>query len=494
MKRNAKPFYAIILVLSHVFSFTNTFAQEKLQSQISPLGIAWGFDYGSSGKQPVFMEHLRELGVNSTKIYLFWNQIEPEKEMFDWTAVDAFLAQVSDHDEVLIAVYSSSTWATSVATTLLPPSPAKSQQDYYEFIYRLVKRANGKVKYWQNDCEPNNPVYWAGNIVDYIEQTKVFYKAVKDADPQALVVLGGYDGLFNPPGMPEMPNQKHGLAFFGEVIDEASGFFDVLDLRLYANPYTIPERISYFQEKVGDIPIICTEYNGPGFMEFPVNRQYGALIAQWSNAYATQDTLAYFQVQDKIKGLYEQGENLPSETKLFLDGVSEEYGNLYESLQAADLVMRNVLAFSSGVKKTFYWDFWHDTQSKYDLMTVMYGKNKMADYENGEFKNYRPLASVMKRFSELMTGLDTVRKIEISENEAIQGFSMEKSNGESFLVIWEKRNAGVSENLVPKTTSIALSQQITGIQDVFGSQVRYEQIGETLTFPISSSPVFMFSK
>ncbi len=77
--------------------------------------------------------------------------------------------------------------------------------EYYRFVYSLVKHCKGKIKLWQNDSEPNNPIYWNGTDQEFINQLKVFYKAVKDADPKAQVVAGGYDGLFNPPGMPEIP-------------------------------------------------------------------------------------------------------------------------------------------------------------------------------------------------------------------------------------------------------------------------------------------------
>lgn len=46
----------------------------------SPLGIAWGFLFGYSGtKAETFMPQVREMGGGFTKVYLFWNQIEPEK-------------------------------------------------------------------------------------------------------------------------------------------------------------------------------------------------------------------------------------------------------------------------------------------------------------------------------------------------------------------------------------------------------------------------------
>ena len=43
------------------------------------MGIAWGFIYGADSKPYIFVPQLRALGASHTKLYLFWNQLEPEK-------------------------------------------------------------------------------------------------------------------------------------------------------------------------------------------------------------------------------------------------------------------------------------------------------------------------------------------------------------------------------------------------------------------------------
>ena len=108
-------------------------------------------------------------------------------------------------------------------SALLPPSPAKDPDDYYRFVYDLVKHCKGRVRYWQNDAEPNNPIYWSGTKEEFVAQLKVFHRAVKAADPAAVVVVGGYDGLFGPPGTHQYPNQQAGLDFFDFVLKRTPG-------------------------------------------------------------------------------------------------------------------------------------------------------------------------------------------------------------------------------------------------------------------------------
>ena len=190
----------------------------------SPLGIAWAFLYGYGGIQAAtYMPELRKLGAGFTKIYLIWNQIEPEKGSFDWNTVDAFVNQLESPEEGLIALFSASKWATRTSAEMLPPSPAKQPEDYYRFVYELVRHCRGKVLYWQNDAEPNNPVFWAGTKEEFVSGLETFYRAVKDADPDAKVIAGGYDGLFVPPTItdkPPFPMQEAGLRFFDYVLEE----------------------------------------------------------------------------------------------------------------------------------------------------------------------------------------------------------------------------------------------------------------------------------
>ena len=139
----------------------------------SPLGIAWFFLYGyDQVPAATYLPQLRELGAGATKVYLFWGQVEPEKGRYDWTAVDAFVNQLKTPEEGLISIFSTSQWAVQRPADQLPPSPAKDPQEYYRFVYDLVKHCKGRVRYWQNDSEPNNPIYWAGTKEQFVAQSK----------------------------------------------------------------------------------------------------------------------------------------------------------------------------------------------------------------------------------------------------------------------------------------------------------------------------------
>jgi len=474
------------------------------------MGVAWGFLYGypttkydgpADVPAAVFMPQLRQLGASHTKIYLFWNQIEPEQGQFDWDAVDTFLDQMGSPEEAIISLFSASVWATRLSRPVLPPSPAKNPEDYYRFIHTLVSRCKGRVRYWQNDSEPNNPIFWAGTPEEFIAQLAVFYRAVKDADPEAVVLCGGYDGLFHPPGpgVRPYPGQEYGLAFFDRVFQEAGQFFDVFDVRLYADPSTIPARVEYLRQKMSERgcpkPIVCTEYHGPGFFEFYVNFQYVEAIMAWSSSITAEEhsdgVAKQAAMRDAMQALYAKRDTLAPQTQMFLEDSSPELQAKLARLQCRDLVMRNVLALSAGIKKTLYWDLCHENNDPYDVMTLMFGKHKLMEMENGAPTHRFPVADAFQRMTEHLAGVERVERISLPATPSIYLFEAQRRNRGSVFILWERRDIFSGEDLPP--VPVTLPAGLSGSQavDVFGQAVPVRSDQGGLTLAITDTPVFV---
>jgi len=472
----------------------------KLTLPGSPLGIAWGFLYGTYGvPNEKYMPKVRNLGSGFTKIYLLWNQVEPQKGKFDWTSVDAFADQLKSPDEGLIAIFSSSMWATKKPSAMLPPSPAVNLDDYYHFIFEMVKHANGKVRYWQNDAEPNNPIYWSGTKEEFVAQLRVFYKAVKDADPNAKVVVGGYDGLFNPPGMGSFPGQQGGLAFFDYVIKNGGDAFDFFDLRLYANPYTIVGRVDYIRHLMNaaglEKPIISTEYGGPGFFEFPQNLKYVQLVSTWSQSVQKPNSdgqpVADNTGRKAIAKLYSQIATLDPQTQMFMLGCSAELQSKFERIQARDLVMRNVFALSAGVQKTLYWDLVNDVSDRDDLMTLMYGKIAVMGFEKNELTKRFAVADVFQRMASKIGAAKAVTQITFPDRPNVFLFKVDRGRKGPVYVVWEKRNTFSGEDLPPVAVELNLPFRKAKALDALGGAVQISESKTGLTIPVSVTPIFI---
>lgn len=104
-----------------------------------------GFSYGyQDASAEVFLPQVRHLGAGGVRVFLSWNQLEPEPGHYDWHALDTLLDQLDSPDEALIMLNSASTWATWIATEQLPPSPARDMETYYHFVYTVVSTVAGE--------------------------------------------------------------------------------------------------------------------------------------------------------------------------------------------------------------------------------------------------------------------------------------------------------------------------------------------------------------
>ncbi|HLJ51425.1 MAG TPA: hypothetical protein VKU01_35710 [Bryobacteraceae bacterium] len=443
----------------------------------SPFGVAWFILYGYSGVPPaIYMPQLRELGAGFTKVYLFWQQIEPEPGRFDWSALNAFVEQLATPEEGLISIFSASQWATERPSAILPPSPAKDLEEYYRFVRRTVERCRGRVRYWQNDAEPNNPVFWSGTKEQFVAQLRVFYRAVKDGDPDAVVVVGGYDGMFVPPEMvllPGMrmepfPQQEKSLAFFDYVLREGGNAFDIFDLRLYGDPYSIVARVEHMRRRMQangyDKPIICTEYGGPNLFEFRENHQYRELVEHWS---PPQDP----RITERIQELYANMAALPPQTQMFMLDCPAELDAKYQRIQSRSIVMRNVLALSAGVRKTLYWDLLDVHGETCDLMTLMYAKIGLLGLE-GEALTRRTLsADVFARMAQILAEVRSVRRVATPEHESVFLFEVDRGARGPLHVAWERRDAFSGEDLPPRPFDWDWVAPSATATDAFGAPV-----------------------
>lgn len=473
-------------------------ADRRIAMSGSPFGIAGGFLYGYQGvKAYRFMPQLRQLGSDFTKIYFFWNQIEPKKGQYDWTAIDKFVDQLHSPQEGLISLFSSSEWATVRPSALLPPSPAKNPDDYYRFVYDTVKHCQGRVRYWQNDAEPNSPIYWSGTKEEFVAELKVFYRAVKDADSSAVVIVGGYDGLFGPPGTRQFPGQQAGLNFFDYVLEAGRDAFDVFDLRLYGDPYTILPRVEFMRQKMlalgYDKPIVSTEYGGPNLFEFPENRQYLPLLLAWMQSMAGKGDQAPAS-RNPVAELYQKMNTLAPQTQMFMQGCPPDLEAKYQRIQARGIVMRNLFALAAGVQKTIYWYLPESPAAgdeRFNMMNLMYGKIGLVRLRDGVFSTHYPGADTFERMTKTLDGVEHVKQIAVPDKPAIYLFEVDRGKRGLAYVVWERRDTFSGEDSPAASFEWPWSYPAATAADAFGQPVPTTIRHGKLQLAVSLTPIFI---
>jgi hypothetical protein len=319
---------------------------------------------------------------------------------------------------------------------------------------------------------------------------------VKAADPSAVVVVGGYDGLFGPPGTRQFPNQENGLAFFDYVLEEGRDEFDLFDLRLYGDPYTIPARVDFMRKKMlalgYDKPIVSTEYGGPNLLEFPQNRQYIPLVSSWTQSVVTSGA------EDKpprnpIAELYEKMSSLSPQTQMFMIGCPPELEAKYQRIQARGIVMRNLFALSAGVQKTLYWYLPMAPASgdqRFNVMSLMYGKIGLIELHDGVLSKRLTGADTFGRMTKALAGVKQVRKIDVSERPAIVLFEVDRGQRGPVYVIWEQRDAFTGEDSPDVPFEWSWRSKAANAEDVLGHRIPVEVRDGKLHLSVSLTPIF----
>jgi len=440
----------------------------KRQSLFSefPLGVAFGFRY----RGQIFMPYIKELGINLTKLYIYWQQIEPQRGKYNWRLIDNFLNQLEQDSEVLIALWSSSKWATKEKVFKGGSAPL-NMDEYYRFVFDFVKHCQGKIRYWQNDCEPNAD-FWKGSKQEFVSTLKVFHKAVKDADPKATVIVGGHNGYFRAQTPANQP-------FFDHVFKEGRNYFDVFDLRLYGDMYSIPYRVKWFRKRMRDFgfqkPVVCTEYGGPWPAICPDYLQWRRQFSRLKNKHGSKTARRMI-----VSTMKKDREKLSPCLRMFLDDCSEKLDDRRHRIHCRDIVARTIIALSCGLKKLWYWDLYNEPH-------IIFGKFRLMDEKS---KKRYPAFYAYQRMVKKLRGMRSIKQLR-TRNEDVHLFAIEKGGGKRLYVLWEKRDPFRGEDQPPTSFQLDIKAKSMIIEDIFGKQEVKFVVQDSLKIEITDTPLYL---
>jgi len=176
------------------------------------------------------LELIRNAGFTWVKQVFPWREIEGSaKGSFGWERPDRIVAQVEEFGLDLVArIDGQPAWAGGGFPENGPPD---NPQDLADFLYAMASRYKGRIRAYQIYNEPNLNVAgrseWGGrppNPAEYTELLKVAYQAIKQADPNAMVISAGLSptSRWDDQAMPDEEFLK------GMYAAGAKPYFDVL--------------------------------------------------------------------------------------------------------------------------------------------------------------------------------------------------------------------------------------------------------------------------
>lgn len=253
-----------------------------------PFGVYFTY----AGQQPQGGSQMAAAGAKWAQIHIQWDAIESQPGQYNWTALDARLANAANLGfKILITVNGNPAWA---AETRCGPLYPEHLATFANFLHAAVARysvAPYNILLWSlyNEADNGDPVNfpWLGGCwgathpnhangaggAAYAAMLKVVYPAMKSANPQAQVLLTGlaYD-WFTPKGLFD-PN------FVDDIMAAGGGpYFDAVNFHYFhgwlkswttTDRYNsgVPRKAQRLRQKIAaygfDKPLVLTELGHP---------------------------------------------------------------------------------------------------------------------------------------------------------------------------------------------------------------------------------------
>ena len=442
-----KPIVLIIAITIITAGISGCLTSPQATTEIAPVAIP--YEDSPFGFHPALVagsgyDYARDIGIrwNRPALYAFWFKVQADlnRQEYNWSDYDQQFSRLPEGMHIMANI---ATVPTSLLIDRRPPGAASlpeerlmqereqarryvregsylptDEESYLAFVRACVERYDGDgiddmagltnpIKYWQVDNEPPH------GLRDYAELLKITYQAVKAADPDAKVIIGGTTGM--PPVSDYLQNFDNN---FLPILEELSGlegqYFDIFDIHWYGNA-------------TGD-------YRGLG--------EVYTYIAQKLSALTLSPPEGYWITE---MGTYSG------------NPVEKSYLFQTERQQAQDVIKRYVYSLSLGTKKVFLAfglvEGFHQSDGYFDHTGLIYDGKGSNDLGPGTKKlSYY----TYKKMVEVLEGSDWDNLQTVQEQDGIYIYEFTRQ-GKPVWVAW-------NENVEPRTIRITLTGDIEEVR------------------------------
>lgn len=210
----------------------NSAANSDPTVALSPYGVCSHLGGGEEHDQmPKNLDMMKAAGISWARADFSWSGIESPQGKWRFERFDRVVEETNKRGIQILPILDYDVpWAT----------PAFKHLDaWLEYVRRVVKRYRDKIRYWEVWNEPNLESFWRAkpNGADYAILLKATYQAIKEIDPELVVVYGGLAGV--------------PVDFFEASLDAGAGeSFDVVNIHPYRGGLTTRGAIDRFAADV----------------------------------------------------------------------------------------------------------------------------------------------------------------------------------------------------------------------------------------------------
>lgn len=379
---------------------------------------------------------------------LLWAEAEPEKGKYDWSKTDAALNELHENNlHILLVVDAFNHWDQGV--TSLRGNLRKLPKDlnaFQSFIQKAVERYPF-VDAWQIGNEPDSPRIWGDTPENYLKLVQASYQAIKQTNPEALVVAGAVSG-------PQALREKTFWKVFFEELKKQNGqerCFDAFDAHWFLHmgqmedfdKFTLYiQNIKRKLAEIGyqDVPIWINEtgsYSGhPTLQRISRDGQQPVRTPRDDNSGGGLPT------RDGSRSTRGTRTPLTSREQTSRDGRTRQRDllpEISEKQQASELVELYVYALSMGVERMFWVTLteWHN----YNGPNGYFDNVGLINNPDNDGQSHKKLAYyAYKKLAETFKGIDCKTIESVNLGKDVHAYKFDK-NGHPAYILWTETRA-----------------------------------------------------
>ncbi len=134
-------------------------------------------------REPLF-DKMKDAGVQWLRTDFVWGKIVPTYGKYNFKVYDEIVDSLAGRGIKVLGILTEARAGMSAT---------KNQDKWIEYIKATVSHFKGRVKYWEviNEHDIHEPYKYDGGAELYGKNLKAAYKAIKEANPDAVVLYGG---------------------------------------------------------------------------------------------------------------------------------------------------------------------------------------------------------------------------------------------------------------------------------------------------------------
>ncbi len=183
-------------------------------------GLAEGFLWGISSHPQLHAAPVQKLealaaalvGAKVVREDVYWHRVQPARGQWNFSSfdqtVDIFAEQGIELQAILCYC---APWAARDPKAKRPDRSEPEPEAWKLFCYEMAKRYRGKVRFWETWNEPDVTPFSDIDSTAYARMMLSAYQAVKEGNPDAVMLSGGYATLANHPMLREQGYQEKSL-------------------------------------------------------------------------------------------------------------------------------------------------------------------------------------------------------------------------------------------------------------------------------------------